>query len=233
MIGTDGKMVSPGEIIPTAERVGLIRDIDRWVARRAIDMLAEAESNGDHVLFSVNLSGTAFGDETLLRLMRDRFAATGARPDHLVVEITETTAIANIEAARRFILGLKEIGCRFALDDFGSGTSSFYYLKHLPIDFLKIDGSIVTGSSSSATDVHFLRAIVEMCKGLNVRTVAEYVEDEQLFDLISDEGVDFAQGFYVGRPQPLATYLKPGRPHLALPVPRLAFAAAALETQTA
>ena len=225
MVGDDGRIVVPDEIIPTAERLGIIRDIDRWVACKAISLLSEARARGDDVYYCVNLSGRAIGDETLLELMRGEFVETGADPRRLIVEITETTAIGNIEAARRFIVGLKEIGCRFSLDDFGSGASSFYYLKHLPIDFLKIDGSIVTGARSGVADIHFLRAIVEMCKGLNIRTVAEYVENEGLLDLITREGVDFAQGYHVGRPQPLDTYVIQAEE--TDPAPRLAITAIA------
>jgi diguanylate cyclase (GGDEF)-like protein len=207
MRGEDGSLVLPAEIIPTAERLGLIRDIDRWVARRAIRLLALAQGQNQDVQFSINLSGCAFSDNTLLDVIRDEFEATCASPERLIIEITETTTIANMEGARRFISALREIGCRFSIDDFGSAASSFYYLKHLPVDFLKIDGSLVTGLAADSSDAHFVHAIVEMCHGLKIQTVAEYVETEKVLDAISAAGVDFVQGYHLGRPEPLDSYL--------------------------
>jgi EAL domain-containing protein (putative c-di-GMP-specific phosphodiesterase class I) len=207
MRGEDVSLVLPAEIIPTAERLGLIRDIDRWVARRAIRLLALAQGQNQDVQFSINLSGCAFSDNTLLDLIRDEFETTCASPERLIIEITETTTIANMEGARRFISALQEIGCRFSIDDFGSAASSFYYLKHLPVDFLKIDGSLVTGLAADSSDAHFVHAIVEMCRGLNIRTVAEYVENEKVLDAVSAAGVDFVQGYHLGRPEPLDSYL--------------------------
>ncbi|PKQ15598.1 MAG: hypothetical protein CVT67_08730 [Actinobacteria bacterium HGW-Actinobacteria-7] len=203
----DGKLVFPGDIISTAERLGLISDIDRWLAQRAIRLLALAQTEGHDVQFAINLSGSAFGDSTLLEVIRTEFAATGVEPERLIIEITESTTIADIAAARRFILALREIGCRFSLDDFGSEESSYYYLKHLPIDFLKIDGSLVTGMTTHPSDAPFVSAIVETCRGLNIQTVAEYVESEQDYDAINLAGVDFVQGYHVGVPEPLDVYL--------------------------
>lgn len=208
MVGEDGEIVPPGQIIPTAEKLGLIRDIDRWVARQAIRLLAEEHRAGRDTSFSINLSGYAFSDPELLDLIREEFALSGAEPSKLVIEITETAAITDIERAREFIRVLKKVGCRFSLDDFGTGASSFYYLKHLPVDFLKIDGSLVKGLNGATADKHFVRAIVEMCNGLQISTVAEYIEDEALLDAIGDYGVDYVQGFQVGTPEPLDAYLK-------------------------
>ena len=205
-----GDLVLPAHIIPTAERLGLIRDIDRWVARRAIRLLALAREEGRDVEFWINLSGAAFTDPALVDVIRDEFKRTRAPAVRLVIEITETTAIADIEAARTFIATLKKIGCRFAIDDFGSGAASFYYLKHLPVDFLKIDGSIVTGMSTNLSDMHFVRAIVEMCRGLKIETVAEYVESAQILEAITRTGVKFVQGYHVGMPEPLDVYLGSG-----------------------
>lgn len=203
----DGSLVLPADIIPTAERLGLIRDIDRWVARRAIRLLSLTREEDLDIEFSINLSGCAFSDTALLDVIRDEFEITGASPERLIIEITETTTIANIEEARNFILALKEIGCRFAIDDFGSGTSSYYYLKHLPVDFLKIDGSLVKGLTTDSADVHFVNAIIEMCRGLDIQTVAEYVETERILAAVNNTGVDFIQGYHVGMPEPLDTYL--------------------------
>jgi diguanylate cyclase (GGDEF)-like protein len=203
----NGDLVLPDEIIPTAERLGLIRDIDRWVARRSIGLLALASQQKCDVEFWINLSGCAFSDPMLLDVIRTEIASTGADPERLVIEITETTTIANIEEARKFIKTLSKIGCRFSLDDFGSGASSFYYLKHLPIDFIKIDGGIVTGLDRHPADAHFVGAIVEMCRGLKIRTVAEWVESQPILDAINKSGVDFVQGYHIGMPEPLDVYL--------------------------
>jgi EAL domain-containing protein (putative c-di-GMP-specific phosphodiesterase class I) len=170
-------------------------------------MLAEEQAAGRHTFFAINLSGAAFSDPDLLQIMREEFRLLGVRPSDLVIEITETTAIADIQRAQEFIEALREIGCRFALDDFGSGTSSFYYLKHLAVDYLKIDGELVKGLSGGSPDLHFVRAIVEMCRGLGIRTVAEYVESEELLGVVRGEGVDFAQGYEIGRPLPLEEYM--------------------------
>jgi len=202
-----GELVFPADIIPTAERLGIIGEIDRWVARRAIRLLALAQADDPDVQFSINFSGAAFSDAALLDVIREEFEQTSASPKGLIIEITESTTIANIEAATTFIRAIREIGCRFSLDDFGSVASSYYYLKHLPVDFLKIDGSLVTGLATDSADANFVRTIVEMCRGLDIRTVAEYVENEQAMHAISATGVDFVQGYYVGVPEPLDVYL--------------------------
>jgi diguanylate cyclase (GGDEF)-like protein len=206
MIGEDGEVILPAEFIPTAERLGVIRDIDRWVARRGVQMLGAEQAAGRDTVFAINMSGAAFSDPELLDIIREELAACGAAPSNLVIEITETTAIADMDRAQKFIGALTEIGCRFSLDDFGSGASSFYYLKHLPIDFLKIDGTLVKGLSEDSPDMHFVRAIIEMCRGLKISTVAEWVENPGLLDTIEDLGADFAQGYEVGWPRPLEEY---------------------------
>lgn len=204
-----GELVYPDKFIPTAERLGLIGDIHRWLARRAIRLLALAQAEGRDVQFSINFSGSAFGDTALLDVIRSEFETTGASPERLIVEITETTTIADIEAACTFIVALRSIGCRFSLDDFGSKESSYYYLKHLPIDFLKIDGSLVTGLSDEPSDAPFVSAIVETCRRLNIETVAEYVESATALEAINLAGVDHVQGYHVGVPEPLEVYLGP------------------------
>jgi diguanylate cyclase (GGDEF)-like protein len=209
MVLEDGTIVMPDRIIPTAERIGLIRDIDRWVVRRGIEMIAEETALGRDTRFSVNVSGTAFSDPELLDIVRDEIDAHGIEPDRLIIEITETTAIADIEHAKAFIEELKDVGCRFALDDFGAGSSSFFYLKHLAVDFLKIDGGLVRNLCGDTTDKYFVRAIVEMCKGLGIPTVAEFVETDELYHLVRELGIDYAQGYGVGRPQPPGMYLAP------------------------
>ncbi len=199
----DGSLVLPGVFLPIAERSGLIQDIDRWVVRQAIRLIAESERLGRNVSFEVNLSGKAFGDEALLALIKRELAETGIDPSLLILEVTETTAIDNIDEACRFVQTLRSLGCRFALDDFGVGFSSFSHLKHLPVDYLKIDGSFVRDLSRSAIDRHLVRAIIDVARALGKKTIAEFVSDDDTIELLTEFGVDYAQGFHIGRPAPL------------------------------
>ena len=209
MHGVDGDVIGPAAFLPLAERFGLAPEIDRWVVGRAIALLA-ADPNGD-VALSVNLSGASLNDTTLLRLIESEVARTGVDPRRLTFEITETAAVANIPLARRFAERLMQLGCRFALDDFGSGFGSFYYLKHLPFDFLKVDGEFVSGCLTSRTDQLVIEAVVRIARGLGKETIAEFVSSPELEVFVREQGVDFAQGFEVGRPVPIAE-LGLGRP---------------------
>ncbi len=200
MVCDDGQVILPGGFMPAAERFGLIHAVDRWMVRRAIERLAELRAAGTEVSFSINLSGKAFEDEELLPLIRRLLRRTGLEPQRLTFEITETAAIANLSAAMRFIRALKEIGCQFALDDFGSGFCSFTYLKHLPVDQLKIDGSFVQGLARASVDQAMVRSINQIAHALGKETIAEYVEDARTLELLREFGVDYAQGNYLGRP---------------------------------
>lgn len=202
-----GTITPPGVYLETAERTGIIRFIDRWVVGRAIRLIAEQQREGHELVLEVNLSGKALADLELLTIIKREIALTGIDPARLIFEITETAAIADVNEARRFIATLKEIGCRFALDDFGVGFSSFYYLKHLPVDFLKIDGSFIRNLPRDTVDQHLVKAMVEVARGLGKRTIAEFVEEEETLLLLREYGVDYAQGYYVGRPEPISVQL--------------------------
>ncbi|MHB9146289.1 MAG: putative bifunctional diguanylate cyclase/phosphodiesterase [Symbiobacteriia bacterium] len=193
-------LISPSEFLEVAERFGLIRDIDRWVVRRAIRLAAEVQAVDPDVCLEVNLSGKSLTDEHLLPLIRLELAATGADPHGLVLEITETAAIADLDQARAFIGALKDLGFGFALDDFGVGFASFYSLKQLPIDYLKIDGSFIRQLPFDTVDQHMVRAIVEMAQALGKQTIAEFVTDAATQNLLHGFGVDYAQGFSIGEP---------------------------------
>lgn len=160
----DGTLILPGEFLPIAERSGLIRVIDRWVVRRAIALLATCTRAGRNVCFEVNLSGKSLADPELLALIQGDLERTGIDPSRLVLEITETAAIADLGAARDFIAALKARGCRFAIDDFGVGFASFAYLKHLPVDYLKIDGSFIRDLPRDIVDQHLVKAMVEVAR---------------------------------------------------------------------
>lgn len=203
MIGDNGEIILPGQFLDIAERFGLIRAIDRWVVLQAIRMIARQQEATPDICLEVNLSGRAFDDPELLPLIEAELAATGIDPKALILEITETAAIANIDTARKFVERLQSLGCRFALDDFGSGFSSFYYLKHLPVDYLKIDGNFICNLPADPTDQHLVKAMVEVARGLGKKTVAEFVEHAETIGLLREFGVDYAQGFHIGRPAPM------------------------------
>jgi len=201
MICDDGQLVLPGGFMPAAERFGLIHSVDRWIVRRAIHQLGKLHAQGRPTGFSINLSGKAFGDATLLPLIRELLDDTGLDPSWVTFEITETAAIANLAAAEDFIGALKDIGCHFALDDFGSGFSSFAYLKHLPVDKLKIDGGFVKGMAHSSVDQAMVESMNQIAHALGKLTIAECVENEETLQLLRQMGVDRAQGNYIGQPR--------------------------------
>jgi diguanylate cyclase (GGDEF)-like protein/PAS domain S-box-containing protein len=203
MVGEEGQLIPPQAFLSVAEQFGQIRAIDRWVVTRAIHTLAEQGRAGEMADLGVNLSARAFDDDTLCALIGREMQATGVNPANLIFEITETAAIQDIDRARRFMERLRALGCRFAIDDFGTGFSSFYYVKQLPVDFLKIDGSFIRNLPRDPVDHHLVRAMVEVARGLGKETVAEFVEDEATLAWLREYGVDHAQGFYIGRPEPV------------------------------
>jgi diguanylate cyclase (GGDEF)-like protein/PAS domain S-box-containing protein len=207
-----GELIPPTAFLPAAERYDLIGQIDRWVVSRSIAMLAEERRRGRRLVFEVNISGRSAGDPELLALIEGELRAHEVEPSQVIFEITETTAVANIPRAQEFAHRLAALGCRFALDDFGAAFASFYYLKHLPFDYLKIDGEFVRGCVTDRTDQLVIQAVVDIARGLGKRTVAEMVGDEETLNLVRDLGVDFVQGFHIGRPAPLARWLVERKP---------------------
>lgn len=193
----------PGAFLGVAERVGLIHAIDRWVLSEAIDLLARHAAAGRRLRFEVNLSGRSVGDHELTATIGREVAAAHIDPSDLIFEITETAAIANMDEARRFASELTSAGCSFALDDFGTGFGSFSYLKHIPAEYLKIDGDSVR-SPRSRTDELIVEAIVQVARGLGKHTIADFVMDADAIGRMRDLGVDFAQGYHVGRPFPVS-----------------------------
>jgi len=216
MLDEDGDLLPPGSFMPSAERSGLIEEIDAWVARSAIELLAERERNGGTLPVEVNLSGRTLGDSTLPAIVERELGANAIDPRNLIFEVTETAAAVNLEQARSFATALTSLGCRFALDDFGAGFGSFYYLKYLPLDYLKIDGDFIGDLARNATDQAVVQMIVDLSRRLGMRTIAEVVEDSATLTLLREYGVDFAQGFAIGRPAPISdTWPEPranGRP---------------------
>jgi diguanylate cyclase (GGDEF)-like protein/PAS domain S-box-containing protein len=207
MCDAHGDHIPPSTFLHIAERLGMIQEIDRWVVSHAIDMLAEQRAGGHDLRFEVNLSGPSIGDPELLELIERRLTETGVPADRLIFEITETAAVENIARAGAFADHLSELGCRFALDDFGAGFGSFYYLKHLPFDYLKIDGEFVSHCATNPTDRTLISAVVQIARGMGKQTIAEFVGDQDSVDILTDIGVDYGQGYYLGRPEPLAEHL--------------------------
>jgi diguanylate cyclase (GGDEF)-like protein len=202
-VDVDGSLIYPNEFLPIAERIGLMQEIDRWVVRQSIKMLAELQNHDPALRLEVNLSGPALTDDRLVETILEEFDATGADPSGIIFEVTETAAVSNLERAREFIEKLQSSGCQFALDDFGVGFSSFAHLKYLPVDYLKIDGSFIREIAKSAVDQHLVRAIVTAAQALGKKTIAEYVPDDATLRVLAELGVDHAQGYGVGEPGPL------------------------------
>lgn len=200
LLGDDGNFILPDMFLVAAKRFGLMAAIDRWVAVTALAALAQFRQHGRDVVFSINLSGDCFEDDTFLDLIRAQVQGHGLPPGSVVFEVTEQTAVRFLEAANAGIQGLLELGCRFALDDFGKGFSSFSCLKHLPVDIIKIDGSFVENLLKDSVDQAMVRSIVGIARALDKRTVAEFVQDGQTLALLRELGVDYVQGYYLGSP---------------------------------
>jgi EAL domain-containing protein (putative c-di-GMP-specific phosphodiesterase class I) len=204
----DGRLVAPGRFLPAAERYGLVREIDRMVIDEVAARLAAA---GDpQTRIAVNVSALSVTDTTMLAYIERRLRWHGVEPSQLVVEITETAAISDMESARIFCAGVLELGCDLALDDFGAGFGSFQYLKHLPFSYLKIDGDFIRRLPVSRTDQLVVRAIAGVVRGMGAQTIAEFVGDETTIAMLRSYGVDYAQGFAVGHPQPTLLAGYPG-----------------------
>jgi EAL domain-containing protein (putative c-di-GMP-specific phosphodiesterase class I) len=196
----DGRLVAPGRFLPAAERYGLVRDIDRMVIDEVAALLS---ATGDECArIAVNLSALSITDATMLAYVERRLRWHGVAPSQLVIEITETAAISDMDSARSFCAGALALGCEVALDDFGAGFGSFQYLKHLPFTYLKIDGDFIRRLPVSRTDQLVVRALAGVVRGMGAQTIAEFVGDETTIEMLRSYGVDYAQGFAVGRPQP-------------------------------
>jgi EAL domain-containing protein (putative c-di-GMP-specific phosphodiesterase class I) len=173
------------------------------VVQQAIRLVEAHKRAGSDLVLEVNLSGKTMSDEEFPIEIGREIVQAGIEPSNLIFEVTETAAVADIEQARRFAESLTRMGSRFALDDFGSGFASFYYLKHLPIHVLKIDGEFVKDLPRTPNDRLIVSALVQVAKGMGMRTVAEFVEDEETLQILRELGVDYAQGYHIGRPAPV------------------------------
>jgi EAL domain-containing protein (putative c-di-GMP-specific phosphodiesterase class I) len=199
--GEGGTVLAPNVFLPAAERYGLIRDIDRMVLDKVTAMLG-AETDRGGVRIAVNVSAVSVTDGTLLAHIERALARHDVDPSLLILEVTETAAISDMRSAREFCAGAIALGCGLALDDFGAGFGSFAYLKNLPFSHLKIDGEFVRRLPVSRTDQLVVKALAGVVRGMGRETIAEFVGDEPTISMLRIYGVDYAQGFAVGRPQP-------------------------------
>lgn len=199
----DGTLMLPSPFINAAERNGLMIEIDQWVLLHSIQLLEDMHKHGRGTRFSINLSGTSLGDRDMLKFIRNRVAASPLPAGSIMLEITESVALAmpHMGYASAFMRELQDIGCRFALDDFGTGFSSFTYLKHLPVDYVKIDGAFVRDIQVDPFDQAMVRSINQVAHSMGIETIAEYVADRRILQRLAELGVDYAQGNFMGEPQ--------------------------------
>jgi EAL domain-containing protein (putative c-di-GMP-specific phosphodiesterase class I) len=197
-----GQLVAPGRFLPAAERYGLVREIDRMVLGKVATLLA-GEHGERGVRIAINCSSLSITDGGMLDQIERALTYAGVDPARLMIEVTETAAISDMARAQAFCAGVQALGCAVALDDFGAGFGSFQYLKHLPFEYLKIDGDFIRGLPASPKDQLVVKALVELARGMGKQTIAEYVEDEATVECLRDYGVDYAQGFEIGAPHPV------------------------------
>lgn len=206
MTDSNGEIISPAEFIPIAERYNLMASVDRWVIRNTLETISKFKKINhplSNAKFSINLSGSSLADESVISYIIDATDFNNIDPSQICIEITESSAILNLTSASRFIHILKNLGFCFALDDFGSGFSSFNYLKNLSVDFLKIDGSFIRNMSKGSIDYTMVEAISSMCKVLGLKTIGEFAETPEIIELLTSIGLDYAQGFAISKPIPL------------------------------
>jgi diguanylate cyclase (GGDEF)-like protein len=197
-----GNIAMPAMFMETAENSGLIYSIDKVMTEKTLRIQAESSRNGENLTFCINLSEKDLENMEFISFLKSKILETGADPKCLVFEITETAAVKNMDTAVKFINSIKAIGCGISLDDFGAGFTSFVFLKEMNIDYIKIDGSFIKRLEQSPKDQLIVKAITDMAKGMGIRIVAEFVERKGTLELLKDYGIDFAQGYYIGKPSP-------------------------------
>ncbi len=203
----DGELVGPDQFIPAAERYNLMSTLDRWVIHEALSTLADRSSNGEaRYTLAINLSGTSLSEDRFLDFVIDELEKQQLPEGAICFEITETAAISNLSRVVHFMQVLKKLGCKFSLDDFGSGLSSFTYLKNLPVDYLKIDGQFIRNVVEDNVDESMVKAIREVGHAMGIETIAERVETRQVLEKLGSLGVEFAQGYYIARPASVESF---------------------------
>ncbi len=200
MVMENDRIVMPGEFIGYAEELGLIGSIDRMVIKLAVQQHLLFQRQQKQISLSINLSGFSFNDTEIFSDIAELLNIRDVNPALFIFEITETAAVSNFTAAQLLIKKIKALGCQISLDDFGVGFSSFYYLKHLPVDFVKIDGTFVQQIDKNDEDKIFVKAITEVSQALGKKTIAEFVENEEILAILKEFGIDYAQGYFIGKP---------------------------------
>ena len=195
-----GELRLPGKFIEIAEQVGLIHRIDHYVLQRSMMKLATLQKQGIPVKLSINLSGAVIDDPKMLPLIKQFIKKYKVQPEGLIFEVTETAAVSNLLQAKSLMTAIKALGCQFSLDDFGVGFASFNYMRELPVDIIKIDGIFIKDLDKNSDDQLFVKALVDVAKGLGKKIIAEFVENREILTLLRTYGVDYAQGYHIGRP---------------------------------
>ncbi len=203
MVGNDGHWISPRVFVPLAERAGMMPKIDQWILRSLLQHVAGLKNIQRNIAFNVNLSSATLSDTQSLALIESTMREAGALANQIIFEITETSQLSSVQAARQFISEMKKLGCRFALDDFGTGFSSFTHLRHLPVDFVKIEGSFIEGLAGSELDRKMVTSITQLAQSLQLKVVGEHVDGFLTLAALRASGADFAQGHYLGEPRQL------------------------------
>jgi EAL domain-containing protein (putative c-di-GMP-specific phosphodiesterase class I) len=202
-----GELVGPNQFIPAAERYNLMSTLDRWVIHEALSELADRNDDGEaRYTLAINLSGTSLSEDRFLDFVIDELKKQKLPDGAICFEITETAAISNLSRVVHFMQTLKKLGCKFSLDDFGSGLSSFTYLKNLPVDYLKIDGQFIRNVAEDTVDESMVKAISSVGHAMGIETIAERVESKQVLDKLGALGIEFAQGYYIARPASVQSF---------------------------
>jgi diguanylate cyclase (GGDEF)-like protein len=201
MPGEGDQLIPPSAFLPAAHRFGLMVDIDHWVIQHALEALSVLRQTNPALKFAINLSGHVFEEVNLVKIVKENIERYNIPPDALIFEVTEQVAVQHIAEANLLIKKLIALGCEFALDDFGSGFSSFNYLKHLPIHYIKIDGNFIENMTNDKTDQAMVQSMIQIAKTVGKFTIAEYVLDEETMTLLKKLGIDYAQGHFVGKPR--------------------------------
>ncbi|MGB1186827.1 MAG: EAL domain-containing protein [Cycloclasticus pugetii] len=200
MIGDEGELLRPAQFIPVAERMGLIHHIDLWVVSHAIDHIAGLPKTQENICFTINLSSHALQGDYLLPVIKQKLESTWISPSRLTFEITETAAVSNFNKTREMVSKIRALGCRFALDDFGAGFSSFNYIKNFPVDYLKIDGQFINNLAVDHADQVLVKSMIEVAHSLGKKAIAEYVSNAEILRVLKELGVDYVQGYLLGKP---------------------------------
>jgi len=204
LVETDGRIIGPNNFIPALEAAGEMHLLDRWIIKLAINSLKE---HPELIHIAINLSAQAFKDDNLVPTILENLTASGVSPTRITFELTESASLFNVHATQRIITKLHTLGCSFSVDDFGSGFSSFAYLKDLPADYIKLDGSFIQNLHRDKIDRTLVKSMIDVIQALGKKAVAEYVENEAILDILKSMGVDFVQGYHIGHPLPIEKLL--------------------------